>query len=455
MNTIDEKIKKKETIIGIVGLGYVGLPLALQFCEQGFKTIGFDILKSKVASINAGNSPIIDIDEKILKNFVEKGQLFATSDFSEIKKSNIDAIIICVPTPLNKTKDPDVSFIIKAAKEIKKYLRKGQIVVLESTTYPGFTREALLPILEESGLKAGIDFHLAFSPERIDPANRTHTVKNTPKVVGGLSPSCTRVVSQLYSAIIDRVFPVSSADAAEMAKLLENTFRAVNIGLVNELSIMCRKLKINTWEVIEAASTKPFGYMPFYPGPGLGGHCIPIDPLYLSWKMKSLKYQARFIELADAINTNMPFHVVNLVSDVLNKNGKCFKGSNILILGVAYKKYVDDVRESPALDVMELIMEKGANVYYHDPYIQQIIINDKIEAHSVDIVGDNFFQKSFKSNKSQIANCKYKIKDYDCIVIITDHSCYNYDYIVQEAKLIVDTRNATRNVEDRKNIYLL
>jgi UDP-N-acetyl-D-glucosamine dehydrogenase len=460
MDYLESKIIKKEAVVGIVGLGYVGLPLAVQFCEAGFSTVGFDIARTKVDAVNNGISPVMDIECSLLKQFVSGGRLKATDDFSAIERENIDVIIICVPTPLNKTKDPDVSYIIGAAREIKKYLKKNQIIVLESTTYPGFTREALLPILEETGLKAGSDFHLAFSPERIDPANKTYNVKNTPKVVGGFTPACTKLASALYASVLDSVFPVSSMDAAEMAKLLENTFRAVNIGLVNELAIMCSKLKVNVWEVIDAAATKPFGYMPFYPGPGLGGHCIPIDPLYLSWKMKSLKYQARFIELADAMNTSMPFHVVQIASDALNINSKCIKGSRILLLGVTYKRDIDDVRESPSLDIIELLLEKAASVSYHDPYVQSILIHDHIRMKSVKILDEFFYASAFMPEKesgksSQEAHGSAYIRDFDAVIIVTDHSCYNWEYISKKSGLIIDTRNAARKIKERKNIYLL
>lgn len=430
---LKEKIENKSAKVGIIGLGYVGLPLAIQFANSNFEVIGFDVQKNKVEKINKGKSPIIDIKDEEIQKVIDEKKFRATINFQTL--SEVDAIIICVPTPLNKTKDPDVSFVIRACKEIKKYLRKDQVVVLESTTYPGFTKEVVLPILEESKLMAGRDFYLAFSPERIDPANKQWTVKNTPKIIGGYTQKCAEIASMLYSKAIDKVFPVSSMDTAEMTKLLENTFRAVNIALVNEVSLMCHKLNIDVWEVIEAATTKPFGFMPFYPGPGIGGHCIPIDPLYLSWKLRIFNYQARFIELADAINSSMPGFVVNLIADSLNKNGRCLKGSKILISGVSYKKDIEDVRESPAIEIIELLSEKGADVMYHDPYVEKLKINNRIM-------------------KSE--SIKNGYGEYDCVAIITDHSSVDYEKMVRESRIVVDTRNATAKIQNGKtNIYKL
>lgn len=430
---LKKKIESRKALVSVIGLGYVGLPLAVEVARAGFKVIGIDVAKDKVELINSGRSHIVDISSEDIGEQVSAGRLRATTDYSVI--ADVDAVVICVPTPLNKTKDPDVSFIIDACTEIRNYLHKGQLVVLESTTYPGFTREVVVPLLEESGLRAGDDFHVAFSPERIDPGNEQFKVHNTTKIVGGYAPLCTELTALLYGQYIEKVHPVSSTDAAEMVKLLENTFRAVNIGLVNEVAMMCHKLGVNTWEVIDAAATKQFGFMPFYPGPGLGGHCIPIDPLYLSWKLKALNYQARFIELAHAINTSMPEFSVELVQNALNDQSKCVRGSRILVMGVAYKKDIDDYRESPALEVIEQLMGKGAVVSYHDPYVRAVEIQGG-EMTSVPI--DEGFA------------------GYDAVVITTNHTVFDYDRIVFEAPLVVDTRNATKNVRDgRHKIALL
>ncbi len=427
---LKERIINKEIFFGVIGLGYVGLPLAVEFANAGFKVLGFDISPEKVESVNKGTSYIDDIPSQILKPLVESGKLQATTDFDRI--SEVDAISICVPTPLRKTKDPDISYILSATKEIAKRLRRGHIVILESTTYPGTTEEIVKPELEKNGLRAGKDFFLAFSPERVDPGNRKYTTKNTPKVVGGVTPDCLELVSTLYNQVIDSIVPVSSPKAAEMTKILENTFRAINIGLANETAIICEKLGIDVWEVIEAAATKPFGFMPFYPGPGLGGHCIPIDPHYLSWKLKSYNYNARFIQLADEINTSMPIYVVEKVSQALNDAGKPINGSKILVLGVAYKPDISDTRESPSLDIISLLMERKGIVFYNDPYIQKI--NE---------AGLNMTSVPLNN-----------LEEYDVIVIVTNHSKYNYREIVEKAQLIVDTRNATRGISSPK-IYKL
>ncbi len=425
---LKEKIEKKKAVVGVIGLGYVGLPLAVEFGDQGFMVLGFDINKKKVDLINSGRSDIDDIKDEPVKKLVQKGLLKATTNFALLRKA--DCISICVPTPLSKTKDPDVSYILSAVNQVRKYLHPGQLVVLESTTYPGTTEELILPILEETGLKVGKDFFLSFSPERVDPANKNFTVKNTPRVVGGLTPLCTRISKLFYEQIIGKVVPVSSTQSAEMVKLLENTFRSVNIGLVNEVALMCDRLKIDVWEIIHAADTKPFGFMPFYPGPGLGGHCIPIDPHYLSWKLKSLNYYARFIELAGEINSHMPEYVVERVTRILNQVKKTLKDSNILVLGVAYKKNIRDVRESPALDVIKLLQNAGAKVKYNDPYVPSILMNSHI-------------MKSAKLTSALL-------KKTDCVVIVTDHSTFNYDWIVRNSKLIFDTRNATKLVKDNR-----
>ena len=419
---LKEKIKNKSAKVGIIGLGYVGLPLAMEFAKEGFSVIGIDVSREKVDKLNKGENYIIDVNDNDLKWAIEKRLFRATTDYSVIK--NVDAISICVPTPLRKTKDPDVSFIIAATEELAKFIHKDLIIILESTTYPGTTRELVLPILERSGLKVGGDFYLAFSPERVDPGNPIYKTKNTPKVLGGITKSCTEMAKLLYEQIIEKVVPVSSTESAEMVKLLENTFRSINIGLANEMALMCDRLGVDVWEIIEAAGTKPFGFMKFYPGPGLGGHCIPIDPFYLSWKMKLLNYNAKFIELAGEINSSMPEYVVTLVADGLNMKRKTINGSKVLIIGVSYKKDIDDTRESPALDVMKLLEARGANLEYHDPFVERIVLNGK-ELRSVDI-DEN------------------KLKSYDAVVIITDHSNIDYQMIQKYSSIVVDTRNAIK-----------
>ncbi|OGC88627.1 MAG: UDP-N-acetyl-D-glucosamine dehydrogenase [candidate division Zixibacteria bacterium RBG_16_48_11] len=422
---LKQKIKDRTAIVGVIGLGYVGLPLAVEYGNSGFEVIGLDISHSKCKTINSGRSDIDDVPDEEIKKLVEGKKLWATSDFAYLKQC--DCISICVPTPLNKTKDPDVSFILEAVGQVRKHLRPGQLVVLESTTYPGTTEELILPKLESTGYEAGADFFLVFSPERVDPGNQTFKVKNTPKIVGGITKVCTQMGKLFYEQVIQEVQPVSSSRAAEMVKLLENTFRSVNIGLVNEVALMCDRLGLDVWEIIEAASTKPFGFMPFYPGPGLGGHCIPIDPHYLSWKLKALNYYARFIELAGDINSHMPEYVVERVSLLLNQHNKSIKGSKILVLGVAYKKDIKDVRESPALDVLKLLANRGAEVFYNDPFVPILKLDDLDE-------------KSVKLTTKLLRGC-------DCTVIVTDHSSYDYRWIVANSKLIMDTRNATRDVK--------
>lgn len=420
MESLVTKIKEGTANVVVIGAGYVGLPLAVEVAKAGFSTVAFDISREKIEQINRGVSYIGDVPSKELAPLVKAGKLSGSTDPGVT--GTADAIVICVPTPLNKTKDPDISMIMDAAKAILPNLRRGQLIVLESTTYPGFTREILVDEFEQTGLKVGKDIFLAFSPERVDPGNPKYFTKNTPKVVGGITAECTRMTAALYGKFIDNLIPVSSADAAEMVKLLENTFRAVNIGLVNEVAIMCEKLGLDTWEVIDAAATKPFGFMPFYPGPGLGGHCIPIDPHYLSWKLKTLKYNARFIELAGEINSAMPELVVQRVADALNDRTKPVKGSRILGLGVAYKKDIDDVRESPAIDVLELLMKRGAIVEYHDPHVAEM----RLEHQTLQSVPLN------------------KVESYDCVVIITNHSKLDYLDVCKRAQLVVDTRNATK-----------
>lgn len=427
-----KKIKEKEAQIGIIGLGYVGLPLVIRFCEENFHVIGFDIDIKKVERLNRGESYIKHIPPERIKDLRIRGVFEATHDYSRLCEA--DCIIICVPTPLKKNKEPDLSYVKNTSDEIAKYLRKGQLVSLESTTYPGTTREILLREFESKNLKAGRDFFLVFSPEREDPGNPRYNTKNIPKVVGGITPSCTRAGKTLYEQIIDKVVVVSSPEVAEFTKLLENIFRGVNIALVNELKILSDKMGIDIWEVINASSTKPFGFMPFYPGPGLGGHCIPIDPFYLSWKAKEYDFNTRFIELAGEINTGMPHYVVSKIIDSLNKNGKCLKNSKILILGVAYKKNTDDIRESPAVEIIEILKDKGARVDYNDPHIP---------AFSGMRHYPNLAMKSVRLSEKQL-------KRYDCVVIITDHSQYDYTWVVKNSRLVVDTRNALKNIKSSK-----
>ncbi|MBT7819349.1 MAG: nucleotide sugar dehydrogenase [Chloroflexi bacterium] len=416
-----KKFKDKTAVIAVLGQGYVGLPLATVFGEAGFTVIGIDPDQQKVDSINEGKSYIEDVPTELVEKLVAEGKLSATTDFSKIKE--VDAVSICVPTPLRKTGDPDLSFILTATEELKKHLYPGLAIVLESTTYPGTTRELVLDNLSQgSDLQVGEDFFLAFSPERVDPGREDWTTVNTPKVMGGITPNCSDVCAVWYEQALETVVKVTSTEVAEMTKLLENTFRMVNIGLVNKLALMCNRLAVDVWEVIDAAATKPFGFMKFTPGPGLGGHCIPIDPLYLSWKLKSLNYTARFIELASEINTGMPRYVVNRLMEFLNDHAKSLNGSKILVLGVAYKPDIDDLRESPALDVISLLQEKKAEVSYHDPFIPQLR-HETIELDSV-------------------PNLMDAISEADCVLIITDHTEYEYSDILKNANLVLDTRNA-------------
>jgi UDP-N-acetyl-D-glucosamine dehydrogenase len=425
--TLITDLKEKKTRVGILGLGYVGLPLAVVFAQAGFHVTGIDPDSRKVDCLNQGVSYIPDVKTEAVQGLVQSGSLVATTDFSILKE--LDAVSICVPTPLRKTGDPDMSFILSATDELAKYMHKGMVIVLESTTYPGTTREVLLAKLGTAcGLTIGEEWFLAFSPERVDPGREDFTTVNTPKVVGGITEACGEVAATWYEGAIQTIHRVSSAEAAEMAKLLENTFRMINIGLVNELAIMCERLGVDVWEVIDAAATKPFGFMKFTPGPGLGGHCIPIDPLYLSWKMKSFQYNARFIELASEINTNMPRYVVSRVMEALNDRGKALKGSKILVLGAAYKPDVDDVRESPSLDVIGLLRKKGASVGYHDPHIPHI--HHEIEGWSMDSVTD----------------LMQAAREAEAVVIITNHTVYDYKAIVEAADFVFDSRNATRGV---------
>ena len=425
------KITSHTARVGIVGLGYVGLPLAVEFAQAGFHVVGIDVQASKVDRLNAGESYIQDIPSSVLGPLVAEKRLEATTDFSAVRE--LDTINICVPTPLNKTRDPDMSYIVSACEEIAKHFTAGKLVILESTTYPGTTDELVLPMLAKNGLKVGEDFFLCFSPERVDPGNPEYQTRNIPKVVGGVTAACTEMGALFYRQALERVVPVASTTAAEMAKLLENTFRMINIGLVNELAMMCDRMGINVWEVIDAAATKPFGFMPFYPGPGLGGHCIPIDPFYLSWKTKQAGIEARFIELAGYINGQMPHFVVDKIQAALNDRAKPVKGSRVHVLGVAYKRDIDDVRESPALDVILLLRKLGAKVTYSDPYVPSIRL-DGVNLCATAVDG--------------------AVEQADCVVVITNHSDFDYAGIHDKAKLIVDTRNAYRGRKSDKIVLL-
>lgn len=423
--TLIQKLHDKTARIGILGMGYVGMPLAVVFAEKGFNVLGIDPDQRKVEAFNKGISYIQDVPTETVARLRQAGRMAMTTDFAAL--AGMDAVSICVPTPLRQTGDPDMSYILSATGELAKYMHPGMVVVLESTTYPGTTRELLIPMLaERSGLKVGEDIFICFSPERVDPGREDWTTYNTPKVMGGITPACAEVATAWYGGAIETVVPVSSAEAAELSKLLENTFRMINIGLVNELAIMCERLGVDVWEVIDAAATKPFGFMKFTPGPGLGGHCIPIDPLYLSWKMKEMNYNARFIELASEINTNMPRYVVTRILDALNDRGKPLKGSRVLVLGAAYKPDIDDVRESPAFDVIALMRKKGAQVSYHDPYIPHI--HHEHEGWQLDSVPD--------------ANLLEEAAAADAVVIITNHKTYDYKAILEAASFIFDSRNA-------------
>jgi UDP-N-acetyl-D-glucosamine dehydrogenase len=429
-----DRLHSRKAKVGVVGMGYVGLPLAVEFARAGYHVVGLDVLPEKVQKLNAGISYIPDVPTEALAPLVETGHLCATTSYDDLR--DVDVISICVPTPLLKTKDPDMSYVINAADEVAKVCHPGMLVVLESTTYPGTTEEVIVPRLLNNGLTVGENVFVAFSPERVDPGNEKYGVHNTPKVVGGVTANCLEIITALYEPAVSEVVQVSSPTAAEMVKLLENTFRAVNIGLVNEMAIMCARLGIDVWEVIRAASTKPFGYMPFYPGPGLGGHCIPIDPLYLSWKLRALNYTARFIELASEINTSMPYYVVNLVMNAMNEDSRALRGCKVGILGIAYKRDIDDVRESPALDIHELLEDKGAHVTFNDPYVPAIRLTGDRIGESVELTAE-------------------WLAGQDCVVIVTDHRVYDFDFILEHAKVVVDTRNATSGRKGQARVVRL
>jgi UDP-N-acetyl-D-glucosamine dehydrogenase len=414
------RAERRDLLFGIVGLGYVGLPLAVELAQAGYRVVGFDVQQRVVDGLNGRRSHVKDVSDAQLQTVLDAGRFSATTDM--VRLAEPDAVSICVPTPLSKFKDPDVSYIVAATEAVKRTLRRGQAIILESTTYPGTTREILLPALESTGLRVGEDFFLAFSPERVDPGNPRYLTRNTPKVVGGITDDCRRVAMALYQPAIETLVPVSTTEAAELVKLLENTFRSVNIGLVNEMAIVCDKLGVNVWEVIEAASTKPFGFMKFLPGPGLGGHCIPIDPHYLAWKMRGLNYKTRFIDLAGELNTEMPLFWVRKLSEALNEQGKAVRGASVLVLGVAYKRDIDDIRESPALDIIRLLEGQGARVSYHDPHVP-VFAEDGHEFRSVPLDPQT-------------------VTAADCIMIVTDHAAIDYHMIRRNARLVVDTRNA-------------
>ena len=429
---LERKIHDRSARVGVIGLGYVGLPLVLEMAKVGFEVTGIDIDRVRVESVNAGISYILDVPSEILFSFVAKDKIRATQSLGAVE--NLDAISICVPTPLRKTKDPDLSYVVAAAQAIHNHLRPGQLIILESTTYPGTTRELVLPILEETGLQLGEDFFLAYSPERVDPGNRAYTTRNIPKVIGGMTPRCTELAALLYQQFVEKIIRVSSADCAEMVKLLENTFRSVNIAMANEMALLCHNFGINIWEVIEAAKTKPFGFMPFYPGPGLGGHCIPVDSHYLAWKARMNGFEPRLIELAGQINSQMPAFTISRVADALNERQKSLKGSKILALGVAYKRDTNDVRESPAIEVLRGFIAKGALVYYSDPHVPSVELNGNV-MKSIDFSPEI-------------------LQAMDCVVVLTDHSTFNYAVIAAHSPLIVDGRNVFKNVS-RSNVIPL
>jgi len=426
------RLKRKDFTAAVIGLGYVGLPLAIEYADAGIRVIGIDSDGAKIRAIRSGNSYVDDVPSESIRGAVENGLLRATSDYSALAET--DTVNICVPTPLRKTKDPDLSYVVTAAEQVAKYIHRDMLIVLESTTYPGTTDELLVPMFEERGFTVGKDIFLAFSPERVDPGNPQYSTKNIPKVVGGATPQCTKMAAALYTGVMERVHPVSTATVAEMVKLLENTFRSVNIGLVNEIALMCNRMGIDVWEVIDAAKTKPFGFMPFYPGPGIGGHCIPLDPFYLSWKAKQFGFEARFIELAGVINGQMPHFVVGKIIDALNRFKKSVNGAKVLILGVAYKKDISDVRESPAIDILQLLSKKGAKLSYCDPHVPVL------DEHGMRMKAEPFSAAT--------------LRKADCVVVVTDHSDFDYRLVARESKVIVDARNALKGKNGGKIIKL-
>lgn len=431
--TLLKKIKNKTATVSVIGLGYVGLPLAVEMAQQGYKVLGIDIDEERVKQLQMGKSYIIDVKSEDLTTVINNGQLLPSTDFSFIKDA--DTISICVPTPLRKTKDPDVSYITSAVDQIKKYMHKDLLIVLESTTYPGTTDELITAEIEGMGYTVGEDFFVAFSPERVDPGNQHYQTHNTPKVIGGVTPKCTELAVSLYSNVVSPIVPVSSTRVAEMVKLLENTFRSVNIGLINEMALLCNRMEIDIWEVIDAAATKPFGFMPFYPGPGIGGHCIPLDPMYLSWKAKTYDFYHRFIELASDINGNMPRYVVSRIAEVLNQHKKCLNGARILLLGMAYKKDIDDLRESPALEVYYLLEESGAQVDFNDDLVETFVHRDG------SIIANQLLSQQM-------------LTLYDLVVLLTDHNYYDYEMITDVSKLVFDSRNGFKNIKSDKVIRL-
>jgi UDP-N-acetyl-D-glucosamine dehydrogenase len=426
------RLKRKDFTAAVIGLGYVGLPLAIEYADAGIRVIGIDSDGAKIRALRSGNSYVDDVPSESIRGAVENGLLRVTSDYSALAEA--DTVNICVPTPLRKTKDPDLSYVVTAAEQVAKYIHRDMLIVLESTTYPGTTDELLVPMFEERGFTVGKDIFLAFSPERVDPGNPQFSTKNIPKVVGGATPQCTKMAAALYTGVMERVHPVSTATVAEMVKLLENTFRSVNIGLVNEIALMCNRMGIDVWEVIDAAKTKPFGFMPFYPGPGIGGHCIPLDPFYLSWKAKQFGFEARFIELAGVINGQMPHFVVGRIIDALNRYKKSVNGAKVLILGVAYKKDISDVRESPAIDILQLLSKKGAKLSYCDPHVPVL------DEHGMRMKAEPFSAAT--------------LKKADCVVVVTDHSDFDYRLVARESKVIVDARNALKGKNGGKIIKL-
>ncbi|MDX1814987.1 MAG: nucleotide sugar dehydrogenase [Thermodesulfobacteriota bacterium] len=426
------RLKRKDFTAAVIGLGYVGLPLAIEYADAGIRVIGIDSDGAKIRAIRSGNSYVDDVPSESIRGAVQNGLVRTTSDYSALAEA--DTVNICVPTPLRKTKDPDLSYVVTAAEQVAKYIHRDMLIVLESTTYPGTTDELLVPMFEERGFTVGKDIFLAFSPERVDPGNPQYGTKNIPKVVGGATPQCTKMAAALYTGVMERVHPVSTATVAEMVKLLENTFRSVNIGLVNEIALMCSRMGIDVWEVIDAAKTKPFGFMPFYPGPGIGGHCIPLDPFYLSWKAKQFGFEARFIELAGVINGQMPHFVEGKIIDALNRFKKSVNGAKVLVLGVAYKKDISDVRESPAIDILQLLSKKGAKLSYCDPHVPVL------DEHGMRMKAETFSAAT--------------LKKADCVVIVTDHSDFDYRLVARESKVIVDARNALKGRNGGKIIKL-